>query len=88
VQMDRAEAVDLPDDALPLTEYDAYGDNRVGWALSAERMNALTHTGNLGDPTVATREKGAEMVEDAVTNVTNLVDALAGLDAPESGDEE
>lgn len=84
VDMDRAEAVDVPDDALPLTDYDAYGDNRVGWALSADRMDALTHTGNLGDPTVATREKGAELVEDAVGNITQLVDALAGLDAPGS----
>ena len=84
VQMDRAEAVDVPDDALPLTEYDAYGDNRVGWALSADRMDALTHTGNLGDPTEATREKGRRMVEEAVDNITQLVDALAGMDAPGS----
>jgi creatinine amidohydrolase len=84
VQMDRAEAVDVPDDALPLTDYDAYGDNRVGWALSAERMNALTHTGNLGDPTVATSEKGAAMVDDAVSNIEQLVDALADMDAPDA----
>jgi len=84
VHMDRAEAVDVPEDALPLTDYDAYGDNRVGWALSAERMNALTHTGNLGDPTVATREKGAAMVDDAVSNIEQLVDALADMDAPDA----
>jgi creatinine amidohydrolase len=79
-------AVDVPDDALPLTDYDAYGDNRVGWALSAERMNALTHTGNLGDPTVATREKGAKMVDDAVENIATLVDALAGVGAPDAAE--
>jgi creatinine amidohydrolase len=86
VDMGAAVAVDVPDDALPLTDYDAYGDNRVGWALSAERMNALTHTGNLGDPTVATREKGAKMVDDAVENIATLVDALAGLDAPDAAE--
>jgi len=79
VDMDRAETVDPPDDALPLTDYDAYGDNRVGWALSAERMNALTHTGSLGDPTVATRETGVKLVDQAVKNITTLVEALAGL---------
>ena len=82
VWMERAEAVDVPDDALPLTDYDAYGDNRVGWALSADRMDALTHTGNLGDPTVATAEKGAALVDEAVSNIETLVDAIAGLDAP------
>ncbi|WP_336036217.1 creatininase family protein [Halobacterium yunchengense] len=88
VDMDSAEAVDVPDDALPLTDYDAYGDNRVGWALSAERMDALTHTGNLGDPTQATREKGAAMVDEAVDNISQLVDALAGMDASvAAGDE-
>lgn len=88
VYMDRAEAVDVPDDALPLTDYDAYGDNRVGWSLSADRLDALTHTGNLGDPTVATREKGSALVEDAVGNITTLVDALAGLEAPDKQDPE
>ncbi|WP_430504998.1 creatininase family protein [Haloparvum sp. PAK95] len=89
VDMDRAEAVDAPDDALPLTDYDAFGDNRVGWALSADRMDELTPTGNLGDPTVATREKGARMVDDVVGKVTQLVEALDDLDAPtaaESGE--
>ena len=86
VDMDRAEAVDVPDDALPLTDYDAYGDNRVGWSLSADRMDALTHTGNLGDPTVASSEKGDEMVADAVANVSELVTALDGLGGTEGGD--
>ncbi|MEF8857983.1 MAG: creatininase family protein [Halolamina sp.] len=86
VDMDRAEAVDGPEDALPLTDYDAFGDNRVGWSLSADRMDELTHTGNLGDATVATREKGKRMVDDVVGNVTQLVDALAGLDAPSADD--
>ncbi|WP_198664625.1 hypothetical protein [Halorubrum sp. 48-1-W] len=49
-------------------------------------MDSLTNTGNLGDPTVATREKGDEMVADAVANVTELVRALDGLDAPEGSD--
>ncbi|WP_201289660.1 creatininase family protein [Halobaculum saliterrae] len=86
VDMDRAESVDPPDDALPMTDYDAYGDNRVGWALSADRMDDLTDTGNLGDATVATREKGEAMVEDVVNDVTQLVDALAGLDDGDSVD--
>lgn len=76
VQMDRAEAVDLPEDALPLTGYDAYADNRVGWALSREDMTELTDAGNVGDPTVATAEKGEALVEDAVANVVSLVEAL------------
>ncbi len=80
VRMDRAESVDPPAESLPLTDYDAYGDNRVGWALSADRMDALTHTGNLGDPNAATAEKGAKLAEDAVSNVTKLVDALAETD--------
>lgn len=49
-------------------------------------MNALTHTGNLGDPTVATREKGAKMVDDAVENIATLVDALAGVGAPDAAE--
>jgi len=87
VDMDRAEDVPAPEDALPLTDYDAYGDNRVGWALSADRMDALTHTGNLGDATVATAEKGAAMVDEAVDNVADLVDALGALDAPGAGEQ-
>jgi creatinine amidohydrolase len=79
VRMDRAERVDPPDDALPLTDYDAYGDNRVGWALSADRMDELTHAGHIGDPTVATAETGDRLVEEAVGNVAELVEALDGL---------
>jgi creatinine amidohydrolase len=85
--MDRAEAVDVPDDALPLTDYDAYGDNRVGWALSAERMDALTHAGNLGDPTAATRETGEELVAEAVGNLVDLVEALAASESASGSDD-
>jgi creatinine amidohydrolase len=77
--MDRAERVDPPDDALPLTDYDAYGDNRVGWALSADRMEGLTHAGHIGDPTAATAETGDRLVEAAVGNVAELVGALDAL---------
>ncbi len=76
VRMDEAEAVEPPADSLPLTAYDALGDNRVGWALSADDMAALTHTGNLGDPTTATREKGEALAAEAVDNVVELVRAL------------
>lgn len=76
VHVDRAEAVDPPNDARPLTDYDALGDNEVGWALSADDMAALTPTGNLGDPTVATEEKGAALVEAAVEKIRRLVDDL------------
>ncbi|MFC6939051.1 creatininase family protein [Salinirubellus sp. GCM10025818] len=78
VRMDRAERVDPPDNALPLTDYDAYGDNRVGWALSADRMDELTPAGHIGDPTVATVETGDRLIEEAVDNVSGLVGALAG----------
>jgi creatinine amidohydrolase len=80
VRMDRAEPVAPPDDALPLTDYDAYGDNRVGWALSADRMDELTPAGHVGDPTVATAGTGDRLVEEAVGNVAELVGALDGLD--------
>ena len=80
VRMNRAETVEPPVESLPLTDYDAYGDNRVGWALSSERMDALTHSGNIGDPNAATEQKGAKLVEDAVANMTELVDALAESD--------
>ena len=76
VDMDEARAVDAPDDALPLTGYDAYADNRVGWALDRSDMERLTPTGNLGDPTVATAEKGEALVDDAVEKVASLVEAL------------
>ncbi len=76
VRMDEAEAVDPPETSLPLTDYDALGENRVGWALSADDMAALTHTGNLGDPTSATAEKGAALATEAVENVVELVRAL------------
>jgi creatinine amidohydrolase len=77
VDLEAAEAVDPPGDSVPLTDYDAYGDNRVGWALSPGRMDALTHTGSLGDPTAATEANGQALVEAAVENVVTLVDALA-----------
>jgi creatinine amidohydrolase len=63
VDMDAAERVDPPEESLPLTDYDALGENKVGWALTAEDMAELTHTGNIGDPTVATAEKGAALVD-------------------------
>lgn len=76
VDLTAAESVDPPDDAVPLTDYDAYGENRVGWALSPGRMDALTHTGSLGDPTAATAELGRSLVDAAVENIVTLVDAL------------
>ncbi|TYL38450.1 creatininase [Natronococcus pandeyae] len=80
VDMDRAERVDPPEESLPLTDYDALGDNKVGWALTAEDMDELTHTGNIGDPTVATAEKGEVLVDVAVSELCRLVDALEGAD--------
>ncbi len=76
VKLDRAEAVDPPAESLPLTDYDALGENKVGWALSASDMDSLTPTGNIGDPTVATAEKGRALVEAAVSDVVTLVEAL------------
>jgi creatinine amidohydrolase len=76
VEMDAAVPVDVPDDALPLTDYDAYGENRVGWALSAADMAELTPAGNLGDPSGATAAMGERMVDAAVSNLTALVEAL------------
>lgn len=76
VRMDEAERTDPPAESLPLTDYDAYGDNRVGWALSASDMERLTETGNVGDPTAATTEKGEELLANAVDRIAELVDAL------------
>jgi creatinine amidohydrolase len=76
VHMDRAKATTGPNDALPLTDYDALGENRVGWALTASEMDDLTPTGNLGDPTVASAETGERLVEEAVSRVVSLVEAL------------
>lgn len=76
VHMDRATRVDPPEESLPLTDYDALGENKVGWALSADDMAALTPAGNLGDPTVATAEKGRRLVDAAVTALCELVDEL------------
>lgn len=76
VEMDRAEAVDPPSDPLPLTDYDALGENKVGWSLTAADMAELTPTGNIGDPTVGTAEKGAALVAAAVSDICTLVDAL------------
>jgi creatinine amidohydrolase len=76
VRMDRAERVDVPTEPLPLTDYDALGENRVGWALTASEMDDLTPTGNLGDPTVASAETGERLVEEAVSRVVSLVEAL------------
>ncbi|QLG27115.1 creatininase family protein [Halorarum halophilum] len=80
VRMDRAERVDPPEESLPLTDYDALGDNKVGWALTAERMAELTDTGNIGDPTVATEAKGEALVDAAVAELRSLVDALEADD--------
>lgn len=77
VHLDRAEAT-TASNALPLTDYDALGENRVGWALSAEEMADLTSTGNLGDPTGATVETGERLVEAVVSRTAALVDALEG----------
>jgi creatinine amidohydrolase len=76
VHVDRAEATSVEHDPLPLTDYDALGDNQVGWALSAEEMADLTHTGNLGDPTAATAETGEKLVDRVVSKMGALVDAL------------
>ena len=76
VRMDEAERVDPPAESLPLTDHDAYGDNRVGWALSAADMERLTATGNVGDPTEATVQKGERLLAGAVENVCELVEAL------------
>ena len=76
VHMDRARDVSPPDESLPLIEYDALGDNKVGWALSADDMEALTPTGNVGTPTAATRQKGERLVESAVSDIRLLVDEL------------
>lgn len=84
VHLDRAVAVEPPDESLPLTDYDALGDNRVGWALTAEEMAALTPAGNLGDPTVATRETGEALVEATVSGVRRLVNALEGVEEDET----
>jgi creatinine amidohydrolase len=80
VDMAAATAVDPPEESLPLTDYDALGDNRVGWALTAEEMADITPAGNIGDPTVATAEAGAALVEAAVSSVCELVDALEPVD--------
>ena len=77
VHMDRAESVDPPEESLPLTDYDALGENKVGWSLTAKDMEELTPAGNIGDPTVATAEKGEALVESAVSDICLLVDELA-----------
>lgn len=76
VEMESAVAVDVPEAPLPLTDYDVYGDNPVGWALSAADMADLTPAGNLGDPSGATAEMGERMVEAATSRLTTLVEAL------------
>lgn len=76
VHMDRAEAVDPPENSRPLTDYDALGENAVGWSLSAADMAEITPTGNVGDPTVATAEKGAALVDACVSGVRELVEDL------------
>ena len=76
VRMDRAEAVEPPAESLPLTDYDAYGDDRVGWALSADDMAELTPAGNVGDPTAATVETGEALLAEAVDRIAELVAAL------------
>lgn len=86
VHMDRAERVDPPAESLPLTDYDALGENRVGWALTADDMAELTDAGNLGDPTVATAEKGDRLVAAAVTRLCELVDELEAGEERATGD--
>lgn len=76
VHMDRAVPVDPDRTPRPLTEYDAYGENRVGWALSPADMEALTEAGNVGDPTVATAETGERLLGEAVDRIVELVRAL------------
>ena len=76
VEMAAATAVDPPAESLPLTDYDALGDNRVGWALTADDMAAITPAGNIGDPTVATAEKGDALVDAAVSGIVELVAEL------------
>lgn len=80
VEMERARATAGPDESLPLTDYDALGENEVGWALSAEEMDELTPTGNLGDPTAASAEAGEALVERVVSKSVELVEALEGPD--------
>ncbi|WP_066412486.1 creatininase family protein [Halorubrum aethiopicum] len=76
VDMDAATAVDPPAESLPLTDYDALGENEVGWAFTADEMASITPAGNVGDPTVATAEKGAALVDAAVSDVVTLIEEL------------
>lgn len=76
VHLDQAVTVDPPDDPLPLTGYDALKDVQAHSAYSSEDMAALTKAGNVGDPTVATREKGEKLLTEAVQNVVDLIEAL------------
>lgn len=77
VRLGRAETVQLDADGpRPLTSYDALGENRVSWALSAADMDELTPAGNVGDPSVATAGLGERLVETAVDRLTQLVAAL------------
>lgn len=82
--MDRAEAVDPPAESRPLTDYVALGENAVGWSLSAEDMDEITPTGNVGDPTVATEEKDEALVEAAVSGIHELIADLEGETEPGS----
>lgn len=76
VRMERAKNVSPPSESLPLTDHDALGENKVGWALSADDMEELTSVGNIGDPTVATQQKGEKLVEAAVSDMRLLIEAL------------
>lgn len=76
VDMDVAEAVSIDEAALPLTDWDALGENKVGWALNREEMDRLTPVGNIGDPTDATAAKGRALREAAVENICSLVSSL------------
>ncbi|MCL9818011.1 creatininase family protein [Natronocalculus amylovorans] len=76
VHMDRATNVEPPAESLSLTDYDALGENKVGWSLTAKDMEALTPAGNIGDPTVATKQKGKALVEAAVSDICLLIDDL------------
>jgi creatinine amidohydrolase/Fe(II)-dependent formamide hydrolase-like protein len=76
VDMDAAERVDPPEDSLPLTDYDALGDNKVGWALTAADMAGLAHTGNVGDPTVGPISAGPESGGSGRSDGANTPDPL------------
>ena len=64
----------IPKFPSPYLEFS--GDNKVPWVFTTDK---LSKTGVLGDPTLATKEKGKKLWEAHIKNLAEFIEQLKGI---------